>query len=86
MMSLSPCDLEFLLHCYYCPAVYERINAPAIQEARDYFLANDIIKPVPNELFFTTTEKGKFWINEILKTPMPVQKWVSGKQKEPVTE
>lgn len=81
--NLTPCELEFLLHCYYSPNPFERIWAPALQDAAERMTMLEVILPCPKMMnVWIVTEKGKFWIEDILSTPPPVQQWASGRTEE----
>jgi len=75
--AMSPSDLEVLIHYHCDPYQYPRYDDHVVVEATKKFLQDDIIK-VDNrsDSGYSTTEKGKAWINMILKTPHPVQCWV----------
>jgi hypothetical protein len=75
---MSPLELRFLLHCYYSPAAW---NDPS-GNLLDGFIINmlgDRVIERTGDITFGLTDKGKFWIHEILDTPQPKQIYVSGR-------
>lgn len=84
---LTPLQLEFLLFTYYSPGVYHNSSGP-VTEARKMFIEMGVIGIHENYeegnsgLF--VTEKGRAWVEEILRTPQPVKKeiWVVERQKD----
>lgn len=75
-MNLTPVKLEFLLYCYYSGEKWNREISPAIKYAISEFLQHDIIIRDSRPSGFKVTEKGNFWVKEILKTPMPKAQWI----------
>jgi hypothetical protein len=75
---MSPSHIEFLLHCYYSPQKHHRIDAPAIQEAIEEFLKDDLIEiEVGEPEIYSTTDRGKAHVRQLCKLPLPTAKWVS---------
>ena len=79
---MTPLAIEVLLHSYYSPEPHPRRDAPAVREIIDSFLMMDVIKPIPSwgEGAYTTTNKGRAWVQMICSTPLPVEAWI-----DPVT-
>jgi DNA-binding PadR family transcriptional regulator len=81
---MSPSDLEVLIHCHAVAGVHPRFDAPAVRDAIYRFRSDGIIEehslPCRNE--FYTTEKGKAWLEMILRTPMPTEAWIDPRTKE----
>lgn len=74
---MTPVALEFLLHCYYDSRPYHKMS-PAVKDSIIDFVRNDIlVENTADPTGYKVTQKGQVWIESILKTPMPVQKWVS---------
>lgn len=65
----SPSNLELLLHCHVCGDPHPRADAPAIKAGVDYLVREKMIEP--DEIYYRTTMKGKFYIQHILNTPFP---------------
>lgn len=82
-MKMSPVQLEFLLWCHYSPERHSRVHVGPIQEFVRFAVREGIItqdSKNPKDDVYQTTEKGKAWIEDILSTPLPIQKWVSGRK------
>jgi hypothetical protein len=78
---LTPNELEILIHCHTTPTAHPRHDAPAVQEALAWFMEDGIIKPTDTCRVFTTTNKGRAWLSDILATPMPRQAWINSSGK-----
>lgn len=75
----SPSNIEILLHYYTCPAPHPRIDAPAVMEATDRFVATGCIEvdedtDAPNR--YKTTPKGSAWVKALCNTVVPRQCFV----------
>jgi hypothetical protein len=81
---MSPSDLEVLVHCHACVGVHPRIDAPAVRDAIERFRSADIIEECshPRRGEFYTTDKGKAWLEIILRTPMPTKAWIDPRTKD----
>lgn len=73
--SITPSDIEFLMHCHFHPEPHPRVTAPAIQSAIQKFTRKGLIKPcdetIGNGQAYCTTDLGKAWVNAICETPIP---------------
>ena len=72
---MSPSDIEVLIHCHVCPRPHPRIDAPAVRDAINRFCDHGIII-YTDENTYTTTDRGKAWLQMILNTPFPTRAWV----------
>ena len=73
---MTPNDIEILIHYHVCPKVHPRDYAPAVKQSINKFLRDGIIKHDSQSQrghHYTTTEKGRAWLEMILKTPYPKQ-------------
>jgi hypothetical protein len=81
---MSPSDLEVLIHCHAIAGIHPRADAPAVRDVLERFRSNDIIEECSGDRRgeFYTTERGKAWLEMILRTPMPVEAWIDPRTKE----
>lgn len=73
---MSPFELRFLLHCYYSPEPFEAITNKVIGDFAEQMLTEGILLKAEEKNCYTVTEKGRVWVERILATPQPIQKWV----------
>jgi hypothetical protein len=72
---MCPAALALLVHCHeLCDPIPEStVNS----EIMKWFLAEGVVKECGDfGCGYTTTERGRKWMEMFLKTPMPEQKWV----------
>lgn len=67
----TPSDLELLIHCHVCAQVHPRADAPAIIDGISRLVAAGLIQR--EDRHYGTTDKGKFYIEHLLKQPFPVE-------------
>ena len=70
---ISPAYLEILIHCHCVPSPIED------SDAVELFLRDGIIEPDPRRNgpgMYQTTDKGAAWLEMMLATPYPVNKWI----------
>lgn len=87
---LSPLDIGVLLHCYTSPLPHPNIINIDIQNSIVMFASCDMITPIGKhdransrpitDVVFSTTEKGRAFINTILGTKEPVCTWLVPQQ------
>lgn len=70
----TPSDLELLIHCHVSPSVHPRATAPAIVDGTTRLLNYGLIERVDRH--YTTTPRGKFYLEHLLKQPFPVETYV----------
>jgi len=77
---MSPSDIEVLIHYHCSPSVHPRHDAPAVSEAVERFIKDDILEPGGIGRF-QTTSRGKALLQAICNTAYPTQAWIdeSGK-------
>jgi hypothetical protein len=63
-------DLEVLLHCHVSPTVHPRYHVQAVKDAISSLVAHDMIEQ--SDRHYSTTEKGKFYLEHLLSQPFPV--------------
>ena len=61
--------LELLLYFYYSPSPHPKTNVEAFQEATQFLLDKGLIEPYDRH--FITTLKGKFFVDFLLRVPLP---------------
>ncbi|MFA7291889.1 MAG: hypothetical protein WC023_06530 [Rhodocyclaceae bacterium] len=77
MNTMSPSDIEVLLHCYYSPEPHERLEAPAVRDAIDRFLAAGLIAPNADaERTWRVTKRGEAHVRQLCALPLPEPAWV----------
>lgn len=71
----SPNNLDILLHHYCSSAPHERESAPAVVEGHRFLINELMIKSTPTPGVYEVTDKGRTFIEHLMKVPFPVQKW-----------
>ena len=73
-MSLTPIQLEYLLHCHY-----EAFYKPAFpsEVISGQFNRLEFLKLIEKDKngFYSTTQKGKAYVKAACDLPMPVETW-----------
>lgn len=76
-IMVNALTIKIALACYTSSRPNEEIGTPwgtvPGQEARKWLYLNGIIDSGD---FPTITDKGRSWIERMMSTPMPTQKWV----------
>ena len=74
----TPNDIDVMLHYHVSPHPHERVHAPAVQEAINMFVKNGMLRPSKDNggSGFCVTTKGQVWIDMLLATPFPVERFV----------
>lgn len=67
----SPSSLEVLLHMHVSPSPHPRSDAMAVKHAISDLLEAGMIQR--DDRHYTTTDKGKFYIEHLLSIPFPVR-------------
>ena len=67
---MTPLHLEILMHYFVSGTMFPR-STPTITEYQGHLVELGLL-----DTELSVTEKGKLWIERVLNTPMPVQKWV----------
>jgi hypothetical protein len=75
----SPLKLIILLHYHTTPRAYaenepDHANSPAVRECVSELLEEDMIHEVCGDRF-TTTDRGRFFIDYLMTIPFPAKKW-----------
>ena len=77
--SVTPLQLEILLHCYYSPQPWrgDRSLTP-YKQAIQYFLESEMIEVSGKEYeeVYDITERGHAYIEAILGLPFPTKTWI----------
>jgi hypothetical protein len=80
--KISPNDLEILIHYNSNPITpFPRTGAPAVDDAIDRFIDNEIIRSTARQSCYKLTSKGRAWLQCILATPFPKKVWLDGNGK-----
>jgi len=76
----SPLKIEIVLKAHYHPKFTIRRDYTAEQEVASQLFKDGILALKGTEDYdtgyYTLTEKGKVFLDMILNTPYPIQKWV----------
>ena len=78
---MTPFELEVLMHYYVTPAPHrvELENPPVWAAMRDWFIAEDLLKArterTRGDGTYLVTERGAAYVEHVLQTPLPLQKW-----------
>ena len=73
---MTPSDIEILLHCHTCPEPHPRIDAPAVQQTIEWFVAAGILEEKGHLQSYKTTGKGNALVKMLCDTEFPQQAWV----------
>mgnify|MGYP006313255489 FL=1 len=79
---MTPLEIEILFHYNSRDTDYRAgdFSAPAVREAISGFRDNTKLLEVVNDnssyCTYRLTERGKVYISELCKLPLPVQEWV----------
>lgn len=84
---MTPYDLKLLLHIYVTPINFEHAGTEHYEGVIQDFLMRGIIKQETefsyhNEHGYALTEKGKAWLEMILSTPVPVNRWIDPRDEK----
>lgn len=81
---MRPIDLNTLLHYYVVREDMKNIANCEVQEGIQMFIDKGLMQPSSTyELCsFSLTKKGEFWMNSVLETPFPEERFVIPKQNE----
>lgn len=71
---MPPGQISLLLHYHFSPAEPDRNNMT--REWTDHFLSNDLIERREDGMGYTTTERGRAFVEMLCNTPLPISKWV----------
>lgn len=75
---LTPAEMSFLLHCHVRGDRFERLDIPLFQEVVQKFRELEVIEPCDMPKEWTISEKGRFWIEDMLCTLPPKKVYISG--------
>jgi hypothetical protein len=74
---LTPYELRLFLHLHAIAEPYENRETALYVDTVQRFIADGVIEPDDRPgSGYMTTHKGIAWLDAILATPQPVQKWV----------
>lgn len=80
---MTPNAIEILIHCHVCPLPHPRCDAPDVADELRSLQANGLIEPEPGMAGgFRTTSRGQAHIEQLCRTPWPVQVWVGADGKQ----
>lgn len=75
--SITPYELSILLHAYTTNAPWPDKSAPIYEDTLRKLMSFGLIAYVQNGGGLQETDKLSFYLQEgVLKTPLPVEKWV----------
>lgn len=75
---LTPLHLKILLHCHTSGEDWQYLS-PVHREYRDDLAGLGLIEPCDAPKNWTTSERGKVFVEGLLSHPLPIQKWVMPK-------
>jgi len=78
---VNPSTLEIMLVCYYAGDPWnamgsDRFDSEPGRRARKWLVEEGLITTG-----FDATERGKIWVEQVLRTPLPVQVWAPAEQR-----
>jgi len=73
---MTPLHLGILLHHYANPSPYPHRSMAADEYAEDLAKWGMMVHKDADEFCMRVTPKGVAWLERVLETPMPVQRWV----------
>lgn len=72
---MTPNDIDVLLHYHCSGKPHERLHAPAVQEAIQWFIEEDILC-VNFQGQMRTTSRGRALVETLCNVEFPRRKWV----------
>lgn len=81
-MHITPYVLELVIHHHCSYDLFPRWEAPLYNPTIDELIAEGILERGDDGAPYHTTEKGKAWIEMLLATPFPEQKWIDPRKKQ----
>ena len=85
-MRHTPAEIEILLYCHYSAERHPRLDVPYVEKTIQKFLSEGILEPYGEAGMYTTTMKGKGWVEMIISTPYPELIYADPRTKEDLTE
>ena len=75
--TMTPNELDVLLHYHTFIEEHPRLKAPAVQDALKNLIKKELLTVEKGEKkgIYHSTERGKIWLEMILSTPLPIMKW-----------
>jgi hypothetical protein len=77
---LTPNEVEVLIHYLCSPQPHPRVTAPAVVMAIKKFVNDEIFKVIDDEAGYAVTDKGRAFVDMILSTPYPENRWVDPRE------
>mgnify|MGYP001171530968 CR=1 FL=1 len=72
---LTPLHIKILLH-YYVTFEPFSPDTETFRSYREFWIASGCLEYEGGDTPYVVTGKGKAWLERVLSTPMPTQKWV----------
>jgi hypothetical protein len=73
----QPIYVEILLFYFTTPALHPCQDAPAYASARSWLIGSELlVHDATKASHYEVTDKGAAWIEMLLRTPLPEQRWV----------
>ena len=80
-VTMTPNDIEILIHCYVSPKCHPRYDAPAVKDSIAMLSKMGLIEHTGLNIF-NATARGVAHIQQLCNIGLPVQKWVGADGKE----
>jgi hypothetical protein len=69
--TMTPSDVEVLMHCHFISGEHPRAHAPAVKSAIQKFLSAKLIRLRKGQPRYGTTKLGEQLVDMICRTPWP---------------
>jgi len=74
---MTPNEIEILIHCHVSSLPHPRADVPAVKEALDALVENDlIVQHSGTDGVYSTTDRGKAHMQVLCSMPLPEKIWV----------
>jgi hypothetical protein len=74
--GLTPFEMKMLLHYHACPGLYTSRATPELMAESHRRLVDAKLIHESTPPHYAITERGIYWVEKALSTPLPVRRWV----------
>lgn len=73
---MTPLEISLVLHYHCTPGPHPQAHAPAVREAIERFMREDILEYDPEHArAYKVAERGRALVEMLCATPLPVVRW-----------
>jgi len=80
---MRPLDVEVIMHAWCIADKHPRMDARAVKDAFEYWVAFGVLKPGPAGIYMVT-DLGAAYVKLILSTPVPKILYIDPRTNKPV--